>query len=51
MVSYFILIWEVRQGCPLSFRWYSQLDDTVTEKPAIFTDADTKIKGVQIGDH
>ena len=27
------------------------LDDTVTEKPAIFTDADTKIKGVQIGDH
>ena len=22
-----------------------------TELPAIFTDADTKIKGVQIGDH
>ena len=24
---------------------------TVTEVPAIFTDADTRIKGVQIGDH
>ena len=24
---------------------------TVAEVPAIFTDADTRIKGVQIGDH
>ena len=24
---------------------------TVAEVPAIFSDADTKIKGVQIGDH
>ena len=24
---------------------------TVAEEPAIFTDADTRIEGVQIGDH
>ena len=28
-----------------------QLYVTVAEVPAIFTDADTRIKGVQIGDH
>ena len=27
------------------------LNVTVAEVPAIFTDADTRIKGVQIGDH
>ena len=43
-------LWEVRQGCPLSFSGVST-HITVAEVLAIFTDADTSIKAVQIGDH
>ena len=37
----FTLIWGVRQGCPQSY--------LMAEVPIIFIDADTRIKGVQIG--
>ena len=43
----FTLTWRVRQGCPLSVLSYI----TATETLAIFNDADTRIKGVEIGNH
>ena len=42
----FILIWGVHQGSTLSYCYV-----TLAEVPAIFTDADTRVNGVQIGDH
>ena len=43
----FTLIQEFHQGCPLSML----LCIIAAEVLAIFTDANTKIKGIQIGDH
>ena len=43
----FTLIQGVRQGCPLSIVLYI----TVAYVFANFTDADKRIKGIQIGDH
>ena len=43
----FTLTWGVHQACPLSILLYI----TATEVLAIFIDADTRIKRVQIGDH
>ena len=43
----FTLIQEFHQGCPLSMLLWI----IVAEVLAIFIDADTRIKGIQIGDH
>ena len=43
----FALIQEFHQGCPLSMLLWI----IVAEVLAIFIDADTRIKGIQIGDH
>ena len=43
MSDTFTLIWGVHQGCPLSYT-------VKAEVPTIFIDADTRTKGVQIGD-
>ena len=49
MVSYlnFLLLYRSSLGVHTPILLYV----TVAEAPAIFTNADTRIKGVQIGDH